>query len=138
MKGYADGGQLGSASATSRTTGALYSSTCHIRSCIYASCPRSLPAQPGLQALLQALQGAMPVQSLGLVCSMSAFLAQEILNHDAPAAVEVLMEAAEAADDTPFRERVLAHGAVFSNPTDSGCAAQRAASICYMIDGHIA
>ena len=74
----------------------------------------------GCRPLLQALQRAMPVRPLRLVRSMSAFLAQEILNHDAPAAVEVLMDAAEAADDTPFRERVLAHGAVFSNPTDSG------------------
>ena len=49
-------------------------------------------------------------------------LAQEIVRHDAPAAVGVLMDAAEAAEDTPFRERVIAHGAVFSSPTDSGCA----------------
>ena len=29
----------------------------------------------------------------------------------------------DAAGDTPFKERVVAHGAVFSNPVDSGRAA---------------
>ena len=42
------------------------------------------------------------------------------------------MGAAEAADDTPFRKRVLAHGAVFSKPTDSGCAAHHAADACHV------
>lgn len=82
--------------------------------------PGASPAQPGLQATPASAAESHAHWPFGPCRSISASLAQEILNHDAPAAVEVLMDAAEAADDTPFRERVLAHGAVFSNPTGSG------------------